>query len=290
MFHPIHAFHLLILSQHASSFAPNARPAFSATTLSASHAPQYDKREATVVSNEEIARGSYLLRVTPSDSIRMDYSPGHVIALEVLEGDEWLRGPYTLSRADSTTFDVTYRVVGKKSQLMSSLEAGKDVRFGGKFKVPIAEGIQAEGLERVVLISTGVGVGPMIGFAEGGCPVGIELCALYRNEEDVCFREELDALAKKGGFSWTTFLSGEKGRITQDKEMLEKILGDGRGTHYHLIGNGSMVNEFKEGLMAAGVEDKRVTIEMYFNHKVEARPEVVDTIANTVRESQALIA
>jgi predicted ferric reductase len=111
----------------------------------------------------------------------IDYQPGNVLALEIegnlnlseLEENEdaktnggFLRGPYTVSRATEKSLDILIKVVGDKSKMFANAEAGTPVKFGGKFKVPIVEGIQKEETKRVVLISTGVGVGPCVGAVE----------------------------------------------------------------------------------------------------------------------------
>ena len=101
--------------------------------------PQYDKIDATLVANEVVGRATNLLRLE-SDA-PLDYKAGHVLALEVEKDDEWLRGPYTVTRATEKTFDVVIRVCGKKSEVMAASPVGSRWRFGGKFHVPILEGI-----------------------------------------------------------------------------------------------------------------------------------------------------
>ena len=74
----------------------------------------------------------------------------------------------TVSRAvDESAFDLIYRVIpsGRKTPFMEQLAAGDTVRFGGRFGVPVDEGIAPE-CDRVVGIATGAGIGPLVGFAE----------------------------------------------------------------------------------------------------------------------------
>ena len=96
--------------------------------------PQYDKIDATLVANEVVGRATNLLRLE-SDA-PLDYKAGHVLALEVEEEGEWLRGPYTVTRATEKTFDVVIRVCGKKSEVMAASQVGSRWRFGGKFQGP----------------------------------------------------------------------------------------------------------------------------------------------------------
>jgi len=293
----------------------------SATSLFAEGGPQYNKRPGSVVFNKEVGRGSYLIRVAAEDDEIVDYEPGHVLAFEMLDpektndddntnkDDKWMRGPYTVTRSDDSTFDVLYRVVGKKTEAYTTLKTSSAtglVRFGGKFKVPILKGIDPTSkLERIVLVSTGVGIGPQIGFIEQVLvnPAfndvrRVDLYAGFRETEDVCCPDVLDALvaAHPERFAWTPVLSSEeKSGRTSDAPNLARVVADGGGennsnnagaTHYHLIGNGSMVNEWKAGLEKAGVPDNRVTLEMYFNHKESPRPEIVEAIGVALKEEE----
>ena len=61
-------------------------------------------------------------------------------------------------------------------------------------------------------------------------------------------------------------------------------------THFHLIGRGEMVEDFKRGLLQGGISEERVTTEKYFNGKAEADPAVVDFIAEAIAKKRAAAA
>ena len=114
-------------------------------------------------------------------------------------------------------------------------------------------------------------------------PTGIDLATFFHH---------LDQLVgeHKGKLEWRPIVTSEMGRLSASEENLKLVSssleGLGMGdTHFHLIGNGQMVNEWKEGLGKAGVPAKRVTIEQYFNHKAESNPESIENIASVVSES-----
>eukprot|EP00545_Synedropsis_sp_CCMP1620_P003142 CAMPEP_0119018244 /NCGR_PEP_ID=MMETSP1176-20130426/18898_1 /TAXON_ID=265551 /ORGANISM="Synedropsis recta cf, Strain CCMP1620" /LENGTH=274 /DNA_ID=CAMNT_0006972199 /DNA_START=92 /DNA_END=916 /DNA_ORIENTATION=- len=258
-------------------------------------APQYDKRPASVVSNVEVGESSYLIRVKADDDSPVDYRPGHVLALEVphpTEEGKWMPGPYTVARADDACFEVLMKVVGDKSETFRKAEIGSPLKFGGKFKVPILEGINQDGLKRVVGISTGVGIGPFLGFAEEALSrtsiPQIDLYAGYRESEDICCAQALDDLAEKypDRFSWTPVISTVNGHTSsaENLKLIASQIPSAGETHYHMIGNGAMVNEWKDGLGEAGVADERVTLEMYFNHRETPRPEAVEAIGEALKE------
>jgi len=280
--------------------------------LAASGPPQYEKFHATLRLAEEVGEGSVMLHVETEDEI--EYEPGHVLALEMRSSDEdppdaeskaqedakanggWMRGPYTVSRSTERSLDVLIKAVGEKSGRFASAAPGTPVRFGGKFHVPILEGVDAETTERVVMISTGVGAGPCVGAIEKATESGssfppIHLIASYRTEGELVYADHLDDLQKEcpGRFSWEAIVTSERGRLSSGDNLKElgNVISDsapGR-THYHLIGNGQMVSEFKEGLQKAGVADDKVTVEMYFNHRAEVDAEAVERIAAAVKEA-----
>lgn len=275
-------------------------------------APQYEKIDG-ILEAEKVAEGSYMLHVQVKGEDKLDYQPGHVLALEMEDtsGDlnedakkngGWMRGPYTVSRCNEKSFDVLVRVVGKKSQAFSE---SKDtpVRFGGKFKVPILEGINKEEAKKVVLVSTGVGSGPCVGAIELALQdesfPPIALFASYKESSDIVYKEHLDKLASENPtkFEWQSIITSESGRLSSSEENLKMVSTATQGlgiadSHYHLIGNGQMVNEWKQGLEEAGVPEERVTVEQYFNHKSEADEAAIaiKRIASSISAGAAVVA
>ena len=246
--------------------------------------PQYDKIDATLVANEIVGRATNLLRLE-SDA-PLDYKAGHVLALEVEKDDEWLRGPYTVTRATEKTFDVVIRVCGKKSEVMAAAPVGSRWRFGGKFHVPILEGI-SDRATRVVCLATGTGFGPVLGFAEEAMAhsdLKLTVLAGFREAEDVCCKDAVQRLCvlHPERFECAYVISSTDGRISSDTALASISDIADADTHFHLIGNGAMVNEWKEGLGMAGVPEDFVTTETYFNHKAEADAEVVERISTKI--------
>jgi ferredoxin-NADP reductase len=278
-------------------------------------APQYEKVGAKLREAEVVGDGSVMLHIDTDEVV--DYQPGHVLALEIEADAEkmdeesktyqdakanggWMRGPYTVSRSTDNSIDILIKLVGEKSKRFANAESGTNLKFGGKFKVPILEGIDTETTKRVVLISTGVGVGPCIGAIEKALEQEsfppIDLVASYRTEDEIVYKEHLDKLQKENSkkFNWKTIITSKQGRLSSSSINMKAITESTikaslEETHFHLIGNGQMVSEFKSGLEQAGVADNKITVEMYFNHKAEVNEDVVDNIAY-VMESTASVA
>lgn len=277
---------------------------------------QYDKTYGMLQEAEKVADGSFLLHVEiPSsddegNDITLDYKPGHVLALELEDktGDYsddtknnggWMRGPYTVSRSTEKSFDILLRVVGKKSRAFVESAPGTPVRFGGKFKVPILDGVNKDDTKKVVLMSTGVGIGPCVGAIEMAMEDDsfppIALFASFREPIDVVYQDYLAGLAKKHPekFQWHPVVTSKTGRLSSSEANLKKLLASIKGlglsdTHYHLIGNGQMVKEWKQGLEKAGIPEEKVTIENYFNTRAETDPERIENIASALASNCAV--
>jgi ferredoxin-NADP reductase len=306
---------LLLLLSPTEAFSPALQrtPPRVSALRAADGAPQYDKIDAVLEEVEQVADGTYMLHVkVPSDAVTLEYQPGHVLALEVKDTSNeavqsedaqtnggWMRGPYTVSRSTPDSVDILVRVVGKKSRAFAHADAGTSVRLGGKFKVPILEGVDRN-VQKVVLLSTGVGVGPCVGaiemalHQEASFPP-IALFASYREAGDVAYREHLDDLARQypTKFAWTPVITSENGRLSKNEDTMlavaETIEDFGiADTHYHIIGNAQMVNEWKEGLRQAAVPDERVTVEQYFNHKAATDEKATATIASAIASACAV--
>ena len=310
---------LLLLTASFNSDAFTLNRCVSRASTTALHAadgpPQYDKFQGTLREAEKVGEGSFMLHIDTEEVV--EYEPGHVLALEMeapqkddgsdidsktsddaKQNGGWMRGPYTVSRSTEKSIDILVKVVGEKSKQFSIATTGTPLRFGGKFKVPILEGIDTDTTKRVVLISTGVGAGPCVGAIEKAIEKEsfppIDLIASYRTEEEVVYKDQLDKLQTEHSdkFSWKAIITSEKGRMSSTADSLRVLKDVSTGledTHYHLIGNGQMVSEFKAGLQKAGVKDDKVTVEMYFNHKAEVDADAVSRIATAVALETAVV-
>jgi len=119
----------------------------------------------------------------------------------------------------------------------------------------------------VVLVATGVGVGPFVSLAThllgSGFDRTIRLFWGLRRAEDLCLTAELDRLASDHlNFEYHVSLSeppgdwrGQQGRVT---DTVPPALDDLSGTHFVLCGNGAMTEELGAALAQAGVDQRRI--------------------------------
>lgn len=293
--------------------------------------PQYEKMAATLRESKQVGEGSFLLTIDRADAeADWTYEPGHVLALELpgtlatetlgIELDEktrkdmdqndgWLRGPYTVSRIDGgSSLDILIKVVGAKSTALAGAPPGTPLKLGGQFKVPIAKGIDRSPespIQRIALISTGVGLGPCWGALQelwedgdgNSRMIPSELIASYRQESEELFADEFQAAMADSTkeFTYKPIITNTIGRLSANDENLQMVLPTPDSsscpveqTHYHLIGNGQLVNEWKEGLASAGVPDAHVTVESYFNHRAETSSEAIERIAKVIGHARSV--
>src|SRR5262245_51033077 len=126
-------------------------------------------RPARVLTNRPVAHGSMWVSLAAVDELAAAYEPGHVLGIGLKLDSGFMRHAYTVSRGESRTrrFEHLYRVSsqGRMTPLLAELSPGDTVFFHGPFHTPIQQEIQSSA-ERIVLIATGTGVGPIFGYAE----------------------------------------------------------------------------------------------------------------------------
>jgi NAD(P)H-flavin reductase len=257
-------------------------------------------RPARIVENRYIARGSMWLTVEASDNLPVDYEPGHVLGLGLQQEDgHHLRHAYTISRAEPQLrrFAHLYRVIpeGRLTPILAQLHPGDPISFIGPYHTPIRQEVQPDA-ERIVLIGTGTGIGPLFGYAEKTLGEGetrpLTLYVGFHEEADFCLSGELQDLERQyPNFEWHFTIThpsagwhGLKGRVTEsvppliEKDSLPKY-------HFHLVGNGEMVHLVRKALYRAGIPAERVSIETYFSHHVEVDDADVERVAHRFQSS-----
>ena len=228
------------------------------------------------------------------DELPAAFEPGHVLGLGLkLNDDTLMRHAYTVSRGQpwARRFEHLYRIVsgGRMTQRLAQLSSAATVYFHGPFHTPIQQEIRPDA-EHIILISTGAGIGPLFGYTQKALAEGetrpITLYAGFREESHTCLAEELNELAgRHSNFAWHFTLTrpsktwrGLTGRVTEcvpdriDRQKLEAY-------HFHLVGNGEMVQLVRRALHRAGVPPGRVSIETYFNHYAEPPNGEIDRLS-----------
>lgn len=241
----------------------------------------------------------WIRTLTPTGTVRLglrsldveafEYQPGQFVSVEHgVEGLGYARSPYCILSppGEDRRFELLVRVVrnGPVSRYLGSCEVGEEITFRG----PTGRSMLPKDHDRdLVLMATGVGMAPLHALAshllDHGFARPITLYWGLRLADDICFTEELDALARRHrNFGYRITLSqpapdwtGLRGRITESVPPLLPALG---GTRYYLCGNGAMTVEMSTALSDLGAPDEFIHQEAYFNQKHVPDPSVLDAV------------
>lgn len=254
-------------------------------------------RPATFHDRRAIGRGTYLITFHADDDEDLDYQPGHVFAFDCDDGNgKTLHHPYTIVTCDpeQRLFGFVFRHIpdGAMTEHLVQMQTGDQATFSGKYHEAIIDEI-ADGVSGFVGIATGSGIGPLYGFIKehiDSFNKPIELYVGYRKDADVCLQEDLNELAAEyDHFSWQLSLSeppsdwqGLRGHITTAVAGRLENIND---KHFHLVGNGAMINEMRQALSDAGIAKEQVSTESFFNHRAEADKEKITAISEALAQS-----
>ena len=253
-----------------------------------------DKRSARFHACQEIGAGTYMFTLRVDDDLALDYQAGNVFALDLIdENGQTLHNPYTIidNNQEQRLLSFVFRHIpeGKMTPRLIAANAQTQLCFSGKFHEPIIDEISTDA-QCFIGISTGSGIGPLYGFLKNeleNISIPIYILAGYRTEADICLTHELNALADKHEhFQWHACLSqpnenwtGLRGRVdTQLTQLLPSL----RDTHFHLVGNGSMINLIRPAVLAAGTPETQVSKESFFNHGHKADQQAIDELAQKI--------
>ena len=252
---------------------------------------RYDRRAVVTAYETLNANGTVLITFRVTDDQPFEFRPGFFIGIQAdVPGVGLRRSPYCIvsSPDPDRTFQLLVRLVpeGPLSYYLASLDEGDEIAFRGPSGRSMAARVDDKD-EELVLLATGVGVGPLIPFVEElgqqGFDKPVNLYWGLRMVEDICLRDELDDLVRRYPFfsyqisltqppeGWT----GLRGRLT---ETVPPFLTTLSGKRYYMVGNGAMIEEMSTALSDLGVDRHYIYEEVYFNVRHRADPAVVAAI------------
>jgi ferredoxin-NADP reductase len=250
---------------------------------------RYDRRAELFDHEELTSTGTVLMSFRVLDDKAFRFEPGHFVGIQAQVGKHGIRrSPYCIASSpnDERTFQLLVRLVpeGPLSYYLAGLRIGDVIRFRGPSGRSMAP---KEPETEVVLVATGVGIGPCLPLARHLCSEQPDRRIRFywglRLVDDICMVDELDQLARDHqGFSYAISLSqpppawsGLRGRVSESVPGLLETLGD---KSFCLVGNGAMTQEMATALSDFGVDQRRIHEEVYFNVKHRPEPAVLDEI------------
>jgi len=250
---------------------------------------RYGRRAEVICARPVTPTGTVRLALQVVDEEPFDHDPGQFVGVELgVDGLGYARSPYCILSppSDDRRFELVVRVVrnGPVSRYLGSCRPGEVVAFRG----PTGRSMVPRDDSRdLVLLATGVGVGPLHALAAHLLRQGFDRRITFywglRLAEDIFLTDELDELDRvHPNFSYRITLSqppdgwtGLRGRITDSVPPLLEVLG---GTSYYLCGNGAMTEEMATALSDLGAAEEHIYQEHYFNQKHVPDPFVMATI------------
>jgi ferredoxin-NADP reductase len=244
---------------------------------------RYDRRAVVTAYETLTPTGTVRITFRVTDDQPFEFQPGQFIGIQAdVPGFGLRRSPYCIISPPNAerTFQLLVRLVpeGPLSYYLGSLQVGGTIAFRG----PSGRSMMPKGGdEDLILLATGVGVGPFLSLVEELGRQDFQRHVLLvwglRVAEDVCLIGELDELARRYPFfryeislsqpteAWT----GLRGRVTESVPPLLPTLSAKR---YYLVGNGAMIEEMATVLSDLGVDRQFIYEEVYFNvrYRVDA--------------------
>jgi ferredoxin-NADP reductase len=245
---------------------------------------------AELVAAERLTEtGTLRLHFRVTDDAPFTFLPGQFVGIQAYLGElGYRRSPYCILSPprEEKTFELLVRIVpeGPLSRYLTSLQPGDVISFRGPTGRTM---IPTEPDTELILLATGVGIGPFLSLLRHTLPRGFErLIRLFwglRLAEDICLTDELEEVARRyPNVTYRLSLSQPpegwrdlKGRLTETVPPLLQTLG---GKHFYLAGNGAMIEEMSAVLSDLGVARQMVYEEHYFNFQHRPDPAFLEQL------------
>ncbi len=229
-------------------------------------------RRAVVVGGELVAPGVRRVRLRIPDSGRLGHRAGQYILLHARAADgSVVKRAYSIATApaEDPVFGLCVRLIPDRpaSGFVHAVTPGTEVGFTG----PWGKFVVEDRARDLTLIATGTGISCIGAILEDelACVATRRVRLLWglRHETDVYGLDRLDELARRHArFSYLIALSqagpsypGYPGRVT---DVLRSEVDP--NALYYLAGNGAMIADAEDSLMASGVPPTTVHKEVFF--------------------------
>jgi predicted ferric reductase len=180
-----------------------------------------------------------------------------------LPGRWWEAHPFSLSALpDGGSLRITVKGVGSYSRRLAELRPGTRVVAEGPFGT-FTDAIRRR--HKVLLIAGGIGITPVRSLLE---EIDGDVVVLYRvvRDEDIVFRDELDALARERG-AIVEYVVGDHMSPGADRllsaDHLRELVPDVADREIFLCGPPAMTNLIEKSVRGAGVPRAYVHVERF---------------------------
>lgn len=174
-----------------------------------------DQVTATVLENRFVASGVYRLRMEASAIARV-VRPGQFLMLRVGQTlDPLLRRPFSIHAVhDSRTVDILYRVVGKGTNILTTLRSGEGLDIVG----PLGCGFSWREESPSLLVAGGMGIAPLFFLAQiitqNGAGAKTSVFIGIRNKTELLCVKELKTMGLQVEAATEDGSAGKRGLVT----------------------------------------------------------------------------
>ncbi len=182
--------------------------------------------QANVLDNIELAPHYYRLSLH-CPPLAHSVKPGQFVMLKVSQAyDPLLRRPFSIHRVDGELVQILYQVVGKGTKLMSQLRPGEALDVLG----PLGNGFGLQaGIKQAILVGGGVGVAPLLFWAQELGRQKIKLLVFVggKNRVDLLALDDFRQLGARLYLATEDGTAGYSGRVT---DIVADYLSSGEST------------------------------------------------------------
>jgi ferredoxin-NADP reductase/DMSO/TMAO reductase YedYZ heme-binding membrane subunit len=217
-------------------------------------------------------------RLTSPSGARLPFVflPGQFLSIALVIDGKKVRRSYTLASAPTRTGGCEL-TIKRESRGLVSRHLHEQIRVGDLVSVVAPAGrftFTEKDSDSIVIIAGGVGITPLMSMIRYLTDVGwtgdIHLVFSVKTRQDIIFRDELEALARRHpnlhititltreeGTAW----NGERGRISP--ELLTRVVPNLAARRVHICGPTEMIEPTRRMLAALGVPDKAIHVESF---------------------------
>lgn len=201
------------------------------------------------------------------------FSAGQYVKLTLPHANADDRGDSRYFTLSSAPLDGLLRITTRFAERSSSFKTAlRALTPGDKLEASDPSGtfLLPDGDRPVILVAGGIGITPyrsmLCDLADRGEHADLHLVYAARGVDDLVFRQELEERLEETGGSWTYVLDQgtasfpfQHGPATV--EQLHELAGE--DALVYLSGPKPMLNAFKEGLLAAGLDEERLKTDFF---------------------------
>ena len=169
-------------------------------------------RQTEIVFNRPVTRDTWIMGLR-SPELAATTKPGQFVMIQVTPGiDPLLRRPFSICGVDEGCFMVLYRVVGKGTGIMTTIQPGENLPVLG----PLGKGFSTPDKDSLpVLVAGGIGVAPLFFLAQSLGARKVEFLMGFRTAQEIIHPDDFKAPNRNVSIATDDGTEGHCGFVTE---------------------------------------------------------------------------